>query len=158
MYQKIVVPLDGSKFGEDVLPHVETVARGCGTKEVVLVSVTEKIPVYWEERDASMPLGQKLLTGTMGKLERQARRYLQKIAKGLEAKGIQVRTEVLLGNPAEEIVGYAERNKADLIVMASHGWSGVSSLVRSIGTYGSVADKTLRASSVPVLLVKPPKS
>ena len=158
MYQKIVVPLDGSKFAECVIPHVEAIAENCGTKEVMLVSVTERILVHWAVRDPSMPTGQRLVSEAMGKLGKQARRYLQRIAKGLEAKGIQVRTEVLLGNPAEEIVNYAERNDGDLIVMASHGRSAISTWTRSMGAYGSVADKTLRASSVPVLLVKPTKS
>jgi nucleotide-binding universal stress UspA family protein len=158
MYQKIVVPLDGSKFAECVLPHVEAIAKAYGTKEVMLVSVTERITVHWAVPDAAQPLGQRLLTGAMGKLERQAQRYLQRIVKGLKAKGIQVRTEVLLGNPAEEIVNYAERNDSDLIVIASHGRSAISTWVRSIQTYGSVADKILRASSMPVLLVKPTKS
>ena len=117
MYQKIVVPLDGSKFAECVLPHVEAIAEACNAKEVMLVSVTERIPVYWTVPDAHQTLGRRLLTGTMGKLERQAQRYLQRMAKGLKTKGLQVRTEVLLGNPAEEIVNYAERNDSDLIVM-----------------------------------------
>jgi len=43
MYQKIVVPLDGSKLAECVLPHMETVAKGCGTEEIILVTVTERI-------------------------------------------------------------------------------------------------------------------
>ena len=158
MYQKIVVPLDGSKFAECVLPHLEAIAEACDTKEVMLVSVTERIPIHWAVPDAAQPLGQRLLTGTIGKLERQAQRYLQRIAKGLKTKGFQVRTEVLIGNPAEEIVNYAERNDSDLIVMTSHGRSAINTLVRSIQTYGSVADKTLRTSSVPVLLVKPTKS
>jgi nucleotide-binding universal stress UspA family protein len=45
MYTKILVPLDGSKLAECVLDHVETIASGCGTQEVVLVSVTEKVKV-----------------------------------------------------------------------------------------------------------------
>ena len=64
MYQKTVVPLDGSKFAECVLPHVEAITEACGTKDVMLISVTERIPVYWAEPNASMPLGQRPLTGT----------------------------------------------------------------------------------------------
>lgn len=158
MYKKILVPLDGSKYAECVLPHVEAIAEAFGTKEVMLVSVTERIPIHWAVPNPTMSLGQRPLTDDMGKLEMQARRYLQRIAKRLEAKGIQAQTKVLLGNPAEEIVKYAERSDGDLIVMASHGRSAISTWARSMWTYGSVADKTLRASSLPVLLVKPTKS
>lgn len=123
MYQKIVVPLDGSKFAECVLPHVKVIAEACNTKEVMLISVTERVSVHWDVPDSHQPLGKRLLAGTMGKLEKQAQRYLQRIARGLKTKGLQVRIEVLIGNPAEEIINYAERNDSDLIVMASHGRS-----------------------------------
>jgi nucleotide-binding universal stress UspA family protein len=62
-----------------------------------------------------------------------------------------VKTESCLGKPAEEIVNYATKNKVDLIIMASHGRAGVSRWA-----YGSVPDKVLRSSCVPVLLVKVP--
>jgi len=151
MYEKILVPLDGSKLAECALPYAEELAKGCGTEEVMLVSVTERILVHWAVRDPSMPTGQRLVSEAMGKLGKQARRYLQRIAKGLEAKGIKVRTEVLLGKPAEEIARFAERNGADIIVMSSHGRSGPSRWV-----YGSVADRVLRSSCVPVLMIRAP--
>jgi len=69
----------------------------------------------------------------------------------LEAKGVKVKTEVLMGNPAEEIVFYAEHNPCDLVVMASHGRSGPSRWA-----YGSTADKIFRASCVPVLMIRAP--
>ena len=101
--------------------------------------------------DPSQPLGQRLIPEGIGKKEKQAQRYLNRIAKGLNAKGITVRTEVLLGNPAEEIAFYAEHPGCDLIIMASHGRSGPSRW-----THGSVAEKVFRASSVPVLMVRAP--
>jgi nucleotide-binding universal stress UspA family protein len=188
MYQKIMVPLDGSKLAESVLPHVEEIARGCGAGEVVLVSVTERLKVYRRSAEygggaaplspATGPMAASML-GTVaptagpilppegrstqpstarvpqvvGKKERQADRYLNRIARRLEKKGVQVRTEVLLGNPAEEIAHYAGHDGCDLIVMASHGRSGPSRWA-----YGSVADKVFRASPVPVLMVKAPGS
>ncbi len=88
---------------------------------------------------------------TFGKKERQAQRYLDRIAKGLEAKGMKLQTEVLFWPPAEAITSYAERNGADIIVMSSHGRSGPSRWA-----HGSVADKVLRISCVPVLMVRAP--
>lgn len=166
MYRKIVVPLDGSKLAECVLPHVEDVANGCGTEEVILVSVTERIVGYAPVAQPTQPIvpfpipatqppsevGAKVPVG-VGKKQKQAQRYLERIAKRvakrLEKKGIRVRTEVLLGNPAEEIASFTAHAGADLILIASHGRSGISRWA-----LGSIADKVFRASSVPVLMVK----
>ena len=151
MYQKIMVPLDGSKLAECVLPHVGEVATHCGTEQVILISVTERITAYRSMEDYRPSLGVRLVPEAVGKKEKQAKRYLGKIAKTLEDKGIKVRTEVLLGNPAEEIAFYADNKGCDLIVIASHGRSGPSRWA-----YGSVADKVFRASCVPVLMVRAP--
>jgi nucleotide-binding universal stress UspA family protein len=165
MYNKILVPLDGSKLAECALPYAEELARGCGTEEVILVSVTERIQGFrvlegegqpiakptggWVE--PSKALGQRLVPEAFGKKEKQAQRYLERIAKTMAAKGINVSTEVLLWKPAEAIVGYAKQYECDLIVMASHGRSGPSRWA-----YGSVADKVLRSSCIPVLIIRAP--
>ena len=159
MYQKILVPLDGSKLAECALPHVEELAQGCDTGQVILVSITERIEGYKVVGNHTQTLGEQLSPGAgerriseaVGKMERQARRYLGRVAKMLEAKGIKALTEVLLGKPAEEIALYAANEKCDLVIMSSHGRSGPSRWAR-----GSVADKVLRASSVPVLIIRAP--
>jgi len=151
MYKKIVVPLDGSKLAECALPYAEEIAKGCGTEEVILVSVTERVQGYRVFDDPKQLQGQRLILEAVGKKQEQAQRYLVRIAKKLTAKGIKVNTEVLLGNPAEEIVIYAKHSECDIIVMSSHGRSGVSRW-----THGSVADKVFRGSPVPVLMVRAP--
>jgi nucleotide-binding universal stress UspA family protein len=151
LYKKILVPLDGSKLAECALPYAEELAKGCGTEEVILVSATERVQGYKAFEDPSQPLGQRLAFEVTGRKEKQAQRYLDKIAKGMEAKGIKVDTEVLLGDPAEEIVNYAADPGCDIIIMSSHGRSGPSRWA-----YGSVADKVFRASCVPVLMVRAP--
>jgi nucleotide-binding universal stress UspA family protein len=165
MYKKILVPLDGSKLAECALPHVEVLAKGCDTEEVILVSVTERVQGYRASGNASQsvgspvagwgelsrPPGQGLVPEAFGKKEKQAQRYLDRIAKKLAAKGLNVSTEVLLWKPAEAIVGYAKESGCDLIVMASHGRSGLSRWA-----YGSVADKVLRGTCIPVLMVRAP--
>ena len=151
MYKKILVPLDGSKLAECALPYVEELAKGCDTEEVILVSVTERVRGYRALEDPTQPLGQQFVPEAFGKKEKQAQRYLDRIAKAMEAKGIKVSTEVLLGDPADEIVIYATHPGCDLIVMSSHGRSGVSRW-----THGSVADRIFRASRVPVLMVRAP--
>ena len=165
MYKKILVPLDGSKLAESALPHVEMLAKGCDTEEVVLVSVTERVQGYrvlegtgqpiprppggWVQ--PSEPLGERLVPEAYGKKEKQAQRYLDRMAKKLADKGFNVTTEVLLWKPAEAIVGYAKQAGCDLIVMASHGRSGPSRWA-----FGSVTDKVLRSSCIPVLMIRAP--
>jgi nucleotide-binding universal stress UspA family protein len=151
MIKKILVPLDGSKLAECALPYVEEIASKMGVDEVDLVSVTERVQGFMPIEDPSQPLGQYLRPEAVGKMERQAKKYLDRIAKGLEAKGIKVVKEVLLGNPAEEITIYAETKGSDLIIMASHGRGGLSKWA-----HGSVADRVFRAACMPVLMVRAP--
>jgi nucleotide-binding universal stress UspA family protein len=151
MYKKILVPLDGSKLAECALPHVEKLAEGCDTEEVILVSVTERVKGYRALEDPGQPRGQRLIPEAFGKKEKQAQRYLDRIAKTMAAKGINVSTEVLLWEPAGAIIGYAKQYGCDLIVMASHGRSGPSRWA-----HGSVTDKVLRASPIPVLMIRAP--
>lgn len=165
MYKRILVPLDGSKLAECALPHVEELVKGCDSEEVILVSVTERVQGYravegsgqpaigsgggW--MGSSQPLRQQLVPEAVGKKEKQAQRYLDRIAKAMTAKGINVNTEVLLWKPAEAIVGYAKQYGCDLIVMASHGRSGPSRWA-----HGSVADRVLKGSCIPVLMIRAP--
>lgn len=164
MYRRIVVPLDGSKLAECVLPHLGDMTRGSGTEEVILVRVTEHVTRYTPlagpdftpvsqlaRRPSVAPRRISEIPVRPSKKQIQAQRYLDKIAKRLEKKRgkIKILTEVPRGNTAEEIASVVKRTGADLILMASHGRSGISRWA-----YGSVADKVFRASSVPVLMVK----
>jgi nucleotide-binding universal stress UspA family protein len=161
MYKKILVPLDGSELAECALPHAEELAKGCNTEEVILVSVTEQVrgrtrapeaqELYRSSDKPGFQGAGSEVAVTFGKKERQAQRYLGRIAKGLEAKGMKLQTEVLFWPPAEAIASCAERNGADIIVMSSHGRSGPSRWA-----HGNVADKVLRISCVPVLMVRAP--
>ncbi len=151
MYNKIVVPLDGSKLAECVLSHVEGLAKNAPATEVMLVSVTERIKgrAYFPEggrvgATAQVPV-------SVGKMESQAEKYLERVAQRLAKKGLNVTTKVLLGNPAEEITHFAGDENADLLVLATHGRSGPSRWAM-----GSIADKVSRASNIPVLLVRSP--
>jgi len=165
MYKKILVPLDGSKLAECALPHAEQLAKGCEAAKIILVSVTERVQGYVAGGGPTeslllsgggfgshiQPPTQRAMSATFGKKEKQADRYLSKIAERLQSGGIKVHTEVLFWPPAEAIASYAAQNGADIIVMSSHGRSGVSRWA-----HGSVAGKVLKASCVPVLMVRAP--
>jgi nucleotide-binding universal stress UspA family protein len=119
--------------------------------EIILLRVCEAPSIladYPEGKDKSW---EKHVGRMTTNAQQQCNIYLGDIEKQLRDQGFNVRTESCLGKPAEEIVNYATKNKVDLIIMASHGRSGVSRWA-----YGSEADKVLRSSCVPVLLVKVP--
>ena len=156
MYQTILVPLDGSKLAEAVMPHLELLAEA-GARDIVLATVTERViaaagpgqATFRADGPIPHPVPVVKVPAAIGKKQLQGQRYLDRWARKLHAKGVTARTEVLLGPPAEEITACAERLGADLIVMATHGRSGPSRWA-----FGSVSDKVLRASDTPVLLIR----
>lgn len=148
MYQKVIVPLDGSELAECVLPHVETIAAGCSPQSIVFVRVVEpvRLPNVAEYSFSARDIDR------IESAERiDAENYLQKISGRYADKGWNVQTQIIKGTAAEAIAEYAEKNGGDLIVIATHGRSGVSRWV-----WGSVADRVLHASCVPVLMVRAP--
>jgi nucleotide-binding universal stress UspA family protein len=151
VFKKIVVPLDGSKLAECALAFAEEMAAHFKDSQVELISVTERVMGYRAVEDPTSPTEQRLAPEAVGKLERQANRYLNRIAAGLRAKGISVDSTVLYGKPAEEIVIFVETEKPDLIIMASHGRSGPSRWA-----FGSVADRVSRAVNIPVMMIRAP--
>ncbi len=148
MYQKILVPLDGSELSECSLEHVEAVASGCRIPETVLFRVVE--PLSAETVSTLAQAGGNVLREAELDIQDKARKYLDKIRDRLVKDGLAVKAVVVDGRPAEEILDYAKKNKIDLIVMASHGKSGISRWF-----FGSVAQKVLQHSPVPVLMVSP---
>lgn len=146
MYNKILIPLDSSELAECVFPHVEAIAKGCGVKEVVAAIVVE--PVYYFADDGGA--GMVDIVKLQKIREEGAANYIENVAKKLEAKKLTVKTVLLKGNAAASIVEYAKDNGVDLIAMATHARSGISRWV-----WGSTAEKILRSSTIPILLVRP---
>ena len=156
MYQKIMVPLDGSEVAECVLPHVEAFISGCQVNTVVLIRVVEPAPAGL--RNASTATSKESLERLMADIQHveeerksAAEDYLKKTVGRLKSEGAKFQTEVIYGKAAESLIDYAEANNIDMILIATHGRSGVSRWMR-----GSIADRVLRASKVPVLMVRAP--
>ena len=149
MYQKVMVPLDGSELAECVLPHVEAISKGCGTRNIVFLQIVEPF----------QPRGGTGHIFSEGEVERinaehkaAAEKYLAQLLSKVGYEGVNVESEIISGIPAAEgIADYATKNGADLVVIATHGRSGISRWV-----LGSVADRILRSSCVPVLMVRAP--
>lgn len=140
MYSNILVPLDGSELAECVITHVEALAGDLGNVTITFLYVVQPL-------DAPMvqPSFRKKIESE-GKAAAQA--YVKKLCSRAAFKD-NSSGKVLIGKPADTIVEFAASNKVDLIVMATHGRSGVSEFF-----YGSVAEKVLHTSKVPIWMVK----
>jgi nucleotide-binding universal stress UspA family protein len=180
-YKKIVVPLDGSKLAETVLPHVIKIAHGCSLPTVVLVTVTEpmkvktpqgerveQLPSRYQQRPPifygaasyghdtdfggqAVTMALKDLPVTIGKMAKTGYNYLSEIAQGLKAEHIDVTVAVLIGDVAQEITRFAKNEEADLIVMASRGKTTLRRW-----DVGNAAEKVFQDTNIPIFLVKPP--
>jgi nucleotide-binding universal stress UspA family protein len=145
--RRILVALDGSELAEFILPYAEAMMKQSdpGSIEILLLSVCDPTlpatyyapaPCDWDEMVQDW--------------KRQDERYLAKIEKQLRGSGLNVRSEMLTGKPAETIVEDASKNRASLIVMSTHGRSGLGRWV-----FGSVSEKVLHGVTIPILLLRP---
>ena len=150
MYKKIMVPLDGSELAECVLPHVEAFSEGCAVNHIAFVRVVEPAATFYS---GDYPISPEVMKEKETAGEKIARDYLDRLASRLDYENTELHFEVLIGNVADSLADFSEINEFDLILIATHGRSGVSRWVR-----GSIADKVLRSSHIPVLMVRAPGS
>ncbi|MDD5287575.1 MAG: universal stress protein [Dehalococcoidales bacterium] len=148
LFNKVLVPLDGSEAGEAALPYVSEIAQKLKS-EVTLLSVVEASQHirtvggqdyihYPEQQVESMKI--------------ETNRYLAITTKKLADSGVNVRSIVREGNAAAEIIKFAREGNIRLIAMSSHGRSGMRGWV-----FGSVSNKVLQAGKTPLLLVRAPQ-
>ncbi|MFC2002906.1 universal stress protein [Chloroflexota bacterium] len=151
MYERILIPLDGSKTGEAALPYVEEMLSKLSPEakvEVTLFQVLSGITHYIVGGEAGIDVAYS--EEDMKQTTEKAMDYLNKAGEALRSKGALVTAKVGIGSAAEEIVKAADEIKADLIAMSTHGRTGLSRWA-----FGSVADKVLRhGGNVPILMVK----
>lgn len=149
MYQKILVPLDGSKLAECALSHVKNLVKDGAVGEVTLLNVvTVNLPGRAEYQSLVN------INTVRENLFMESGKYLADVESQFASEGIHVITESLEGNrPADTISDYAQKNGVELIVIATHGYTGLKKLM-----FGSVALGVLHESHVPVLLIRPESS
>lgn len=141
MYRKILVPLDGSRRAEAILPHVVELATRYNAL-VLLVRIVEPTPVVMENTRAFEP-------ELVGELVMGAESYLLGVQTALREKGIQAEIQVTFGGVVANILEIAKSENVDLIAMASHGRSGLARVF-----YGSVTAGVLHGVDRPLLLVR----
>ena len=166
MYRRVLVTLDGSPLSEAVLPHVERLVAGTDASVIMLrvaeppeQTVAEKVetpaPLVIEGSGPSLTAGTRLrLAETRGqafrRVEDEIKSYLDEKARALRAKGIHVESVGRLGHPAEEIIDYARTHDVDVIMLSTHGRTGLGKML-----FGSVAGRVLLSGVKPVLLIRP---
>ncbi len=126
MYERILVPLDGSELAEQALPYVEELARKLNS-EVILITVC--------------------LPGAP--LERALTEYIERRAEKIQSLGIKTRSVCIEGEPAASIINFAGKNDISLIVISTHGRTGIGHW-----PLGSIASKVVQRSHIPVFLVR----
>lgn len=130
MWKKILVPLDGSDLAELALPYAEELANAFKS-EVILLHVSEPSESHYQH---------------MHQL------YIEEVAQRMKDRIRKIKPVLITGKSAEKIIGYAEKNDVGLLIMTSHGRSGILSWAT-----GSIASKLLQAATMPVLLVRAAK-
>jgi nucleotide-binding universal stress UspA family protein len=142
MYNKILVPLDGSELAKKALEEAEKLAS-CFGSDIILFEVVPFMPIY-----GSPELVTPLIVDE--KQKEAAEKYLVNLSEELEKKGFKATSVVRTGQQvAVEIIDFAKESGANLIVMCTHGRSGISRWM-----LGSVAIKVLSRAEVPILLIR----
>src|SRR5215468_6756138 len=137
--RKIIVPLDFSSSSQTTIDYASMIAEKFAAT-LILVHVIESLP--YSITDTFQVVGHRRA------LRKLANTLLRNCSDDLRARNLSVKTYLVWGNPSREILKKARREKADLIIMGTHGRSGLPHMV-----IGSVAEKTVRRSGIPVLIV-----
>ena len=140
MYKRILVCLENSPTDPFIIDHVKELARLCGST-VLLIHVADG----WAARNI------KQLDLRESEEMREDREYLERVAAGFVAAGIPSEALLATGDPSAEITAAADRERCDLIAMATHGHKLIADVI-----HGSVATSVRHRSMVPVLLVRAP--
>ena len=143
IHKRLLVPLDGSELAETVFSYVRELSARVGF-EVVLLHVCDAAELGSESQYRAY----------IERAAEKVRKESEELQKGTGTKGKQivVKGDVVVDYPAEGILRYADEHDIGLILMATHGRSGISRWA-----WGSVADRLLRSICVPILMVRATK-
>ncbi len=153
MFERVLVPLDGSKVGEAALPVINQLVEKCGPGvhvEITLLGVITLLRHWVVVGEASAPVS--YTEDELKLIKQRVMNYLQNTADTMKQPRVTLKTMVTSGNASEEILKAADETNTDLIAMSTHGRSGLRRLA-----FGSITDKVLHGSKVPVLMVRAPE-
>lgn len=144
----ILVPLDGSALAERMLPPATALGALTNAAFTILHVIAPEAAGYETDWPTAWPEA-----GTLTAIRAAAQTYLDRVAERLGAQSLVVHTAVINGQTAPAILEYARDHAIDLIALATHGRSGAARAL-----LGSIADKTVRGATTPVLLYRSPKA
>ena len=144
MYRKLLVPLDGSKRAEAILPHAEALAKSFGAK--VVFFYVEEPPIMLEFDEV---VDQEKLMNSITSQRKEIQNYFDTIVGQWRAKDMDAEIRYSRGPIVKSIIDMAQLEQADLVAMASHGRSGLGRAF-----YGSVAAGVLQLIDRPLLLIR----
>lgn len=147
MYKKILVPLDGSKRAEQIIPHVKSLAT-CTGAEIILLQVVLPDSVVIDLHGTPPAINAEIME--LRTIEADG--YLEDLVKNLHLEGFDARKIIEVGAIVETIITIAEQANVSLIAMASHGRTGLARVF-----YGSVAAGVLNRIDHPLLLIRAEK-
>ena len=153
MFERILVPLDGSRVGEAAIPVIKQLLtrRASGTKvDIYLLAVITLLRHWVVVGEASAPVS--YTEEELALIKDKVKNYIDKTSESITGSGVTIHNMVTTGNAAEEILKAAGEINADLIAMSTHGRSGLRRMA-----FGSITDKVLRGASIPVLMVRAPE-
>ena len=142
MYRKILVPLDGSKVAEGVLPHAKDLAYSQGA-ELILLNVGANPAMDFAFSDPG------IARSAVMEQEERSKKYMDGIERDLKDAGFKTSTVLRVGSVAETILGVADELGVDCIAMSTHGRTGPARWL-----IGSIADRVVHNSKIPVLLIR----
>jgi len=145
----VLVPLDGSSLAEQALPHAVALAEGLGLK-VIVVKATPSQQDYTLHFAGRVSYSLAHIQALSKRADAEAAEYLKGVCEGLRRQGVSsVDRRVLHGDPASAIIGMAGEVRDAIVVMTTHGGSGMDRWLR-----GSVTDRVVRHAEDPVLIIR----
>lgn len=151
--RSILLPVDGSTLAEAAVPYATELARRFDAT-IHLVRVAETPEIYsLLSVPAGAPTSAEVLNQLAQQLVETATSYVNELAERLRSEGLRVDAHVLEGIAPEQLLAFERERQPDIVVMATHGRSGLSRVV-----FGSVAERLLREGTVPLLLIRPPEA
>lgn len=155
MFERLLVPLDGSRFASRALRYAAEVAQRFSAEVILLQVVRPATAVIDAATPISVgPTGSEIAVQAALEADKRnaarARRYLSGKVRAMRSRRIQCSYHVLMGDISHSIIEFSEKENIDLVVMTTHGKSGLRRAVM-----GSIADVVIRESGKPVLVIRP---
>lgn len=158
MFKRLLVPLDGSRFGSRALRYATEVAQRFEAQVILIRVIRPATPVIATgAQNVVSPAESEIAVQAALEADKRntarAKRYLRGKIWAIRSRNIKASYQVAIGNPAQSIIEFSKKEKINLIVMTTHGKSGLKRAV-----IGSIADVVIRESGKPVLVIRPQTS